>query len=1762
MKLLGLGFLMGAKDKGLGDGLAGVSKSLRSIDSASSRLDRVLGASLLPRFVRNIPTMQLDALGRSVDSLSDKFSVNGGLTTSIEQFGITAAKSSRQTAFRMGGDMGAIESKMRQVSSAAYSLNASAETAQQGMMELSSKFTEAEIAALGFDKAANLVRAAEMMGDFKGYVGVLDQLSHNLGFSAKSARELADDVYRIGGAFGQGEFAVSQMSSTLGVLSEQFALLPESVRPEKIREATEQITALAGVLSRSGFSAEDAWDKSRELFKFLSMDRASLEKVLAGQDAELFTSLGKVVPVFQDIGRAQKILAESPLEFMRIMTESYKGMDKNSQEARYLRGVMNDLGMVWALDNESFDKYVNSIVDGEGKIKKSGKGILDAANSMYSAALSLDEQIDRVKDSFETRLNRIASKELGSLVGRTKKSYKMLGDILEDFASDKGPLGLIVTKMVAVRRIGMSALFPTFGALGDMALQAVVDMAPMLAALGSMGFRFEHLMVPLTKLNGLFLGLPGTLLSIAGPIALVAGGVALLGNVFGEGSVMSKAFQERLDALPESVLRLVSFFGGDKLDKKLLGGFRSLDKSAQWDYVLDYGKGVAQKFWSGFSEAFTKGLKLIGGWLRDGFGWVFNDALPWVGEQTRRLLGFVVDTVRSTDWQALGDTVSGWLMAGWKWAIDVAWPWVKDVVSRMYHSVLDVVDWREAGNSISRWFQRSWDWAVDDAWPWVKKASVRLYHAAAMQIRSVNWEGIGRAAWNWLSDSGGWMLGKIEEYGYKLLGAIESGVVWVFDNFPRLWEAVKPWATLAGRSIWGWLGKGFELATSGTEVLSKIVLGLSNMVGKALDGVAKFLVSAEAAGWLLKVADTLSSVILTVFDAAFSGLFGFEVDPGVISTPLERSFANLGKSVGVIVSHLTGFLRTVFVGLWDKVTDRISDWWNDPSKTLSDKFTDLLKTVFSATVIGAVISSSFRQGLFSALSGMANWVRQGQIVKSLGKIQESLCMGATPTAGCIEKGMGGAIGAGAAGAAGAARGPGGRYLPGFEPGGRAGPRMPVPAVEPAAPTFMQRAGAGWGKAKGLGAAAMGRVGPAVGYAVAGQLAGSLIGALGEEGGVMSSVGGVVGTAASAAAIGSILGPLGTLGGAAIGAAKGLVDVYFASKDRYKAELAEASKLRARQWAKDFVDDVHDAAKGVSEAFKIVDAVGSRVSETLKSVDAQFQQLNGIVSQTHASYQGEISALESVIGGLRGYVSGDAVLSPTQIGAVSGAISAMRDAGLITAEQFAAFNSTGSLKGMSEQMVPLNAALKMESDILTNADRIYAMNVETAMLKYQAEKYRREAGMSRGSEELTKIRSKQDVALEATSKLVSAAEAVANETTNQMAAIDAYNRSVHAQMVISQGYQQSAFADLAGLSNKQLLEIAASQDSLKAAALQGVTEIQMVAESLGVALPESVYSAFASMFGDLGGDREVDVGALSSGFTIGIESLRTEASNLALAALEVEDSINGFVAQEDAALGVLSQSLIDAGIVAEKQREMDQKKVAQAAISAAEEEKRNKQVADFNKVHARGLAEILTDQEKMKVVTKGALDDALAWGRVQEIERSMRFAVAQAEALRGTVSSDVLDAAITEIVTSAAGFRTNFEDPDKAFSDILKRRGLLLDTFAGGGITDYPSSGRLAVLHGRELVYPLDAAPSREARAGLARLAGGMEVRSAPYKDVHKTLAVTVDGGGTEELIGVLRDELGAVRGAITGTRRYVLVDGKNRTVGAIEERSKGAAVGG
>ncbi|CAB4203538.1 hypothetical protein UFOVP1382_151 [uncultured Caudovirales phage] len=484
---IGLGFLFGAKDSG----------AIKTVSSLNVKLQET---SLL---FKALTINSLNNIADGIDKLGDS---TGSLTTSLQQQQMDFDKSFAKGGARIGIYGSQLDSLKAQAFSTAYALNAPAEAVGDLKLEMANrKITPQD---LGVDSFADAVKAMEVLG-FEGtsLVMQIDSMKRSYGFTTEAAGEFTNSFVRQATGMGLGSAAINGLGGTLDALDAIWSQTAFSEGASEVNAATSQIALLAGALKESvGADATKAWSSATGLFTKLQEGALNYEQALAGVADWDVSQLG--LPAVDLAGGfpalIEMIQKGDVVGFSEKMAQSMAHMTEQGNTAGIgrLNKFITDMGGAELAFAITQGKDFSGVLGRLGKdAEKSGLD-MKKAGDQYRTALSLDDQIERTKTAFKTRLFNIITKDTHLFVKDMKSRYADWGKSMEILTgkvavksgakltwlqsrakelADAG-YGPIAEKLLAITMIGPAAIQPLF----DLAS----TLFPIIAIAKMLGFNF------------------------------------------------------------------------------------------------------------------------------------------------------------------------------------------------------------------------------------------------------------------------------------------------------------------------------------------------------------------------------------------------------------------------------------------------------------------------------------------------------------------------------------------------------------------------------------------------------------------------------------------------------------------------------------------------------------------------------------------------------------------------------------------------------------------------------------------------------------------------------------------------------------------------------------------------------------------------------------------------------------------------------------------------------------------------------------------------------------------------------------------------------------------------------------------------------------------------------------------------------------------------------------------------------------------------
>jgi hypothetical protein len=557
-RLLGLGFLFGARDDGatrtaneLAAGMDRVSESVAEASRSSSALSRLGNA------INSLNFLQLDRIGDSLENMAERAGINAS-STGIESFGAEFSNTFRRATVGLGPFREEVDRVRGEISGLAYSLDVDANDMIAAVTNVARSGNRLEDFGISMRAVAGAIQSNIISGDALGRL--LADLSEGYELGTEGSGRLIDRVTAIGEAFGEGAAAVRRLPEVIAAADPVLARFTNL----SIEDVTESITRLSVAMSRGlGMSFEDASSAATQLFTSLSEARGGITDLVTGVGSEfpeLATELGIAGG---DIDEAMQMILSDPLTFAHRMRDMMATMDRGSPAFARLQSSISSLPEAFrflVLGGEeagaALDAASAPIGEFEGAFNR-------MARSGAGTTRTFAESMERLEDAFRTRLNSMTSITTSEVLGRQRDAYRRLGDTLRDFAGRGGPLGFLTNAFLNVRRYGIvhgllpmledglgnafpglarkiEEFSPLVTELGEGFLEAATSAGPFVLAMSQLGV-FRGVSQALTMVNGAFGGLFGTIIRFAGPVAVIAGAGYLL---YENWELVSELFQD------------------------------------------------------------------------------------------------------------------------------------------------------------------------------------------------------------------------------------------------------------------------------------------------------------------------------------------------------------------------------------------------------------------------------------------------------------------------------------------------------------------------------------------------------------------------------------------------------------------------------------------------------------------------------------------------------------------------------------------------------------------------------------------------------------------------------------------------------------------------------------------------------------------------------------------------------------------------------------------------------------------------------------------------------------------------------------------------------------------------------------------------------------------------------------------------------------------------------------------------------------------
>lgn len=452
---------------------------------------------------------------------------------------------------------------------------------------------------------------------------VMSGLIKGFGFTEEQVGSLADKIVASGKVFNMGKEALQSWPGVLESLNTELADFGKSLNPTEIENLTLSIVQLGGGLKDAlGLAPAQAMELSKTMFTTLAGERKNIINMFRGMGGEFGEVAKGLMESGGDVNSIFKMMSEGdPLKFMDTLSEMAKRAKSAGGETgiafQRLSGVLSEaLGpdVAFAMKG-NWDKARDSMAKIPDALKGAKGMFKQTADEHFKSSITTGESWDRMTEMMKVKLFGLSNTEVNAWKKQMKSGFKDTFATVSVFAKDDGPLGELTRKMLAVKRVGLTALLPGLSGITPLLGGIATSSLPVLTAMGSMGLSF-------------------------GSIGKMALGGGLLWGLF-------KLLQEGPDKAWESITSFGDGFGAifDKLPKKtqkklllvkksLLKTFEDLKSGKLLKDITGFFKKIPWgKIFDGISKVLTTVASTIGKYLgKVDWGSVVKSVVFFIGK--------------------------------------------------------------------------------------------------------------------------------------------------------------------------------------------------------------------------------------------------------------------------------------------------------------------------------------------------------------------------------------------------------------------------------------------------------------------------------------------------------------------------------------------------------------------------------------------------------------------------------------------------------------------------------------------------------------------------------------------------------------------------------------------------------------------------------------------------------------------------------------------------------------------------------------------------------------------------------------------------------------------------------------------------------------------------------------------------------------------------------------------------------------------------
>ncbi len=657
-RLYSFGFLFGARDQGavqttenLAEGMDSLRDSVQEVAASSGRIQR---------FGNALSAITVGQLARVNSTLSDLAGRAGALgasadDTQMESFGAQFGQTFRQATAGLGQYRGEVDRLRGQISGTAFNLQVDAGDILGAVTRIAQTGRSLEDYGLSVRDLGGSIQASILTGEQLG--GVLTSLSEGYDLGADGATRMMDTVTALGERTGAGADAMRAMPNMISAADDVISSFPAGAAPA-IDTVIESITRLASAThDRLGGDFAESMTQAIGVFTELGGQRREMRNLLTGISSDFPAMATEIGIASGDIDGALSSVMSDPLTFASNMQEMMAGMDPTSTSAHRLTALLERMPENFRFLVQGGDEAAAALRRAQVPIEGVEGAFSRMARGASGSTRTFGEAMSLLEDGFQTSLNRMTTSTNREVLGRQRAAYERMGNYLEGWRSDSGPLGLITQGFLDFRRHGVIGLTstirerlgPTFPWLAD----RMETFLPVLGDVGGGLFEMVGQMGPMllvmSQMGGAIPGLGSAVGMLLNPWTLLIAGVAAmiyywddLGPLIEQGA----GYLEDFAGVASNWVNSVDWEGmGNTIAMKLTELFASFGEGGRGREVMRTMAGALRSLLAGAGTAL---MGISTGLFGDTGGGILNSIFSFLWDSTN--IGNLTRAIEDGDW--------------------------------------------------------------------------------------------------------------------------------------------------------------------------------------------------------------------------------------------------------------------------------------------------------------------------------------------------------------------------------------------------------------------------------------------------------------------------------------------------------------------------------------------------------------------------------------------------------------------------------------------------------------------------------------------------------------------------------------------------------------------------------------------------------------------------------------------------------------------------------------------------------------------------------------------------------------------------------------------------------------------------------------------------------------------------------------------------------------------------------------------------------